>query len=179
MKFNVPDLLSYLQLCIDEKNTPGLYVITGSQNLFLNQKITQTLAGRIEIATLLPLSYQELQPDNDWKKKIYKGFFPRVYNSDINPDDFYPNYIQTYIEKEVRQIKSIVNLSLFQTFLGLCAGRIGQILNLHSLANDCGIPHSTAREWMSILEMIYIVYLLKPHFNNFNKILIKSPKLYF
>lgn len=175
----VPNLLSYLQLRIDEKNVPGLYVITGSQNLFLNQKITQTLAGRIAITTLLPLSYQELQPNNDWKETIYKGFYPRVYNSAIDPTDFYPNYIQTYIEKDVRQIKSIVNLSLFQTFLGLCAGRIGQMLNLHSLANDCGISHSTAREWMSILEMSYIVYLLKPHFNNFNKILIKSPKLYF
>lgn len=175
----VPDLMSYLQLRIDEKNIPGLYVITGSQNLFLNQKIGQTLAGRIAITTLLPLSYQELQPGDDWKETIYKGFYPRVYNNQIDPVDFYPNYIQTYIEKDVRQIKSIANLSLFQKFLGLCAGRIGQILNLHSLSNDCGISHSTAREWMSILEMSYIVYLLKPYFNSFNKTLIKSPKLYF
>jgi predicted AAA+ superfamily ATPase len=176
---HVPELLSSLQVKIDQLTRPSCYVITGSQNLILNEKITQTLAGRIALTTLLPLSVAELKPECPADELIYKGFYPRLHNYTIKPIDFYPSYIATYVERDVRQIKQIVNLSLFQKFLKHCAARIGQLLNLQSLANDCGISHTTARQWLTMLEISYIVYLLKPHHRNFNKRLIKSPKLYF
>lgn len=179
----VPSLFSYIQLYSDQKDKPGLYVLTGSQQFFLNEKITQSLAGRVVIANLLPLSYGEIKSaglgDSDPYTFIFKGFYPRIYRYDISPNDFYPSYIQTYVERDVRQIQNVSDLVLFQKFLKLCAGRIGQLLNLSSLANDCGISHVTAKHWISLLEMSFIVYLLKPHHKNFNKRLVKSPKLYF
>ena len=180
---NAPELLSYLQVYIDKYDKAGLYVLTGSHQILLNEKISQSLAGRIAITTLLPFAYQEIKNQthisNNINEIIFNGFYPRLFKYNITPEDFYPSYIQTYIEKDIRQLKNVSDLGLFQKFIKLCAGRVGQLLNLSSLANDCGISHVTARQWLSLLEMSFIVYLLKPHHINFNKRLVKTPKLYF
>lgn len=178
-----PELLSYIQGIVDEQNRPGYFILTGSQNFSVNQAITQSLAGRVGIITLLPLSIHELK-SNDLlmptiEEAVFSGGYPRVYNQDIAPTDFYPSYIKTYVERDVRQMINVVNLDSFQKFVRLCAGRTGQILNLTSLGNDCGISHNTAKAWISILEASYIVFLLQPYHANFSKRLIKSPKLYF
>ncbi len=179
----VPQLFSYIQTEVDKNNKAGQYILSGSQNFNLIEKITQSLAGRVGILTLLPLSVNEIKKNklslNTLEKAIFTGFYPRIWDKKINPTDWYLNYIQTYIERDVRQIKNISNLSLFQRFVKLCAGRSGQILNLSSLANDCGINHNTIRSWLSILETSYIIYFLTPFYKNFNKRLIKSPKIYF
>jgi len=180
---HVPQLLSYIQTEVDETQKHGYYVLTGSQNFLLNESITQTLAGRIAIVTLLPFSTSELQaaqllPDTI-DTMIFQGSYPRIYANASDPTDWYQNYINTYIERDVRQIKNITDLSLFQRFMKLCAGRIGQILNISSLANDCGISTGTVNAWLSLLQSSYIIFLLQPHYKNFSKRLIKSPKLYF
>ena len=178
-----PDLLSYIQAHVDEWQTPGFFILTGSQNILLNQHISQTLAGRIAITTLLPLSFEELQnssqiPDS-MELTLFQGFYPSIYSKKIAPSDWVPNYIQTYVERDVRELKQITDLSAFQKFIKLCAGRIGQILDFQSLANDCGISANTVRSWISVLEASYIIFLIHPHFKNFSKRLIKAPKLYF
>ena len=180
---HVPHLFSYIQILVDQKQMPGQFILTGSQNFSLAQNISQTLAGRIALLSLLPLSIQELKASKhtstDYEQLIFQGGYPSLYKYPFNPTDWYPNYIKTYVERDVRQIKNIADLNRFQTFLKLCSGRIGQILNLTSLANDCGISHVTARAWISILESSYLIYLLPPHYQNFSKRLIKMPKLYF
>lgn len=176
---HVPELLSYLQQIVDESSECGRYVITGSQNFALNAHITQTLAGRVGMITLLPLSLFELGDNMEPTDAIFKGGYPGLHKLRMNPTDFYPNYIQTYIERDARQIKSIENLGRFQTFLKLCAGRVGQLINFSALAQDAGISHTTAREWLTILEASYIIFTLQPYHQNFNKRLIKMPKLYF
>lgn len=175
---HVPQLFSYIQTISDERDTPGQFVVTGSHNFLLLEKISQTLAGRIGLFTLLPLSYQENEIQ-DISNYVVQGAFPRVHRYQIDPQDFYPNYLQTYIERDVRLIQSITDLGLFQKFIKLCAGRIGQLLNITSLASECGISHTTARAWLSVLEASYIIFLLPPYFKKFNKRLMKSPKLYF
>lgn len=180
---NVPTLLSYLQIIIDREEKPGYFVLTGSHNLLLNQAISQSLAGRVAVLTLLPLSIEELKNAHLLRPTlediVWHGSYPRTFATKVTPNEWYPPYIQTYLERDVRQIKSVENLTTFQRFLGFCAGRIGQILNISSLANDCGINFATARGWLSILEMSYIIFLLQPQHKNFNKRLIKSPKIYF
>jgi predicted AAA+ superfamily ATPase len=180
---NVPQLFSYIQIIVDQNQLPGQFILTGSQNFSLSEKISQTLAGRIALLSLLPLSIQEVKASHyevsDCNQLIFQGGYPSLYKYPVNPTDWYPNYIKTYVERDVRQIKNITDLNRFQTFLKLCSGRIGQILNLTSLANDCGISHVTARHWISILETSYLVYLLPPHYQNFSKRLIKMPKIYF
>ena len=180
---NTPELLSYIQTEVDRRQKAGFFVITGSQNFLLNEAITQTLAGRVAILTLLPLALSELKQANllpvDSNTMIFQGSYPRVYAHKISPVDWYPNYIRTYLERDVRQIKNVSDLSLFQLFMKLCAGRIGQLLNVSSLANDCGISVSTANSWLSLLQESYIIFLLQPHFKNFSKRLVKTPKLYF
>ncbi|MEI7580874.1 MAG: ATP-binding protein [bacterium] len=175
----VPHLLSYLQGVIDTSNTTGRFVITGSQNFALNEKITQSLAGRVGQVTLLPLSYSELATAINPLDLIVKGGYPRLHLKNMLPHEFYPHYIQSYIERDVRQIKNIENLSTFKLFTALCAGRVGQVLNLNTLAEDCSITQPTARQWLTILEASYIVFTLRPYHKNFNKRLTKSPKLYF
>lgn len=178
---HVPDILSYLQGVIDEKDEDGRFVITGSQNFALSAVISQSLAGRIGMLTLLPLSLSELSfsANKDVNKEILYGGYPRLRNKSLSPFQFYSSYINTYIERDVRQIRYVEDLNLFQKFLYLCAGRTGQLLNLSSLANDVGITHVTAKKWISLLEASYICFTLKPYYNNFNKRLIKMPKLYF
>jgi len=178
-----PHLFSYLQQILDDSNKKGLYILTGSNNFLLQENISQTLSGRIAYLQLLPLSLEELKPSNflknDYASHIITGGYPEVISEGINPTDWFPNYISTYIERDVRQLKNITNLSLFTKLLRMCAGRTGQILNMSSLANDCGIDQKTVASWLGILQSGYIIYLLKPYYNNFNKRIIKTPKLYF
>lgn len=177
-----PKLLSYLQGIVDKKQKNGMYILTGSQNILLLKSVQQSLAGRIAILKLLPFSADEtrlIRKNSSPESLIYTGGFPRIYDKKLNPTEAMRNYVESYLERDVRQILNVKNLSSFQKFLKLCAGRIGQTLNLSNIGNDLGISHTTAREWMSILEASYIVYLLPAYYRNFNKRLIKSPKLYF
>lgn len=179
----VPVLFSYLQTHTDLKGKVGMYLLAGSQNFLLMESITQSLAGRTAVLKLLPFSRSELRTVGLSKQsideEIFTGSYPRIYDKDIAPTDFYPYYIQTYIERDVRQLKHIGDMNKFILFLKMCAGRIGQLLNLSSLANECGIAVSTAQAWLSVLEASYILYLLKPDHNNYSKRLVKTPKLYF
>ncbi len=177
-----PELLSYMQTIVDENKEPGRFIITGSQQFEVLNNISQSLAGRTALLKLLPLSIAEIKDIIDVSlidQLIYNGFYPRIYDIHIDPHQVIGDYIVTYVERDIRQLISIKDLNLFEKFLKLCAGRIGQLLNLQGLANDTGISHTTARSWISILEASYIIFLLPPWFNNFSKRLIKSPKLYF
>jgi hypothetical protein len=177
---HAPQLLSYLQQIIDSNDENGRFVITGSQNFVLSQTVSQSLAGRVGQITLLPLSYKELATQTITPSEcIINGGYPRLYKNNMHAYEFYPSYISSYIERDVRQIQNIENLSLFKKFLLLCAGRVGQLLNVNALAQECGIVQTTARKWLSILEASYIVFLLAPYHTNFNKRLVKHPKLYF
>jgi uncharacterized protein len=176
---NTPDLFSYIQIIVDE-NRQVQFILTGSSNFLLIEKINQTLAGRTAVLQLLPFSMAELEPGAEpYESLIFKGHYPRIYDRAIAPTDFYPAYIQTYIERDVRMIKNIGDINTFIQFTQLCAGRTGQLLNYAGLANDAGISPNTAKAWISILESSYILYRLQPFHNNFNKRLIKSSKLYF
>lgn len=193
-----PDLLSYLQGIVDAKDVPGRFVLTGSQQFHLTAKVSQTLAGRTALVHLLPFSLDELngvpsrnpweldvlppqikKPVIDLETMLYRGFYPPIHDKGLEPQDWLAGYYQTYVERDVRDVSNIGNLGIFQRFIRLCAGRTGQLLNLSSLAADCGISHTTARHWISILQAGFIIHLLPPHFVNFSKRLIKSPKLYF
>ena len=178
-----PALFSYLQEILDSTKQKGLFILTGSNNFLLQQSISQTLAGRIATIHLLPFSIEELKngkvlPKNDDELMI-KGFYPPVYDQEIDPQDWCPNYIRTYIEKDVRQIKNITDLIVFERFIKLLAGRSGQELNNSALAVETGVDVKTVQSWIGILESSFIIYLLKPHHKNFNKTIIKRPKLYF
>jgi predicted AAA+ superfamily ATPase len=176
---NTPDLFSYIQRIVDE-NRQVQFILTGSSNFLLMEKISQTLAGRTAVLHLLPFSFDELAPGaQSYESLIFKGQYPRIYDRDIAPPDFYPAYIQTYIERDVRLMKNIGDINAFIQFTQLCAGRVGQLLNYTGLANDAGISPNTAKAWLSILESSYILYRLQPFHRNFNKRLVKSPKLYF
>ncbi len=178
----VPDLLSQIQVKVDETGKLGQFILTGSESLLLSDKISQSLAGRVVNNTLLPLSLSELRDSKinlKMKDQILNGFYPRIYESNLTAKDFYPEYINTYVEKDIRQIANIGDLALFEKFLGLIAGRVGQLLNINSLSNDLGISFSTVEKWISILEASFIVYRLQPYFTNIGKRLVKSPKIYF
>ena len=179
----VPSLFSYIQTYVDQADETGMFILSGSHNFLLLENINQSLAGRTAVMKLLPFSHEEMLqggilPDSV-NEEIFKGCYPRIYDKDIAPIDYYPSYIQTYVERDVRMLKNIGDLSKFTRFMKLCAGRIGQLLNLSSLANESGISVPTASAWLSILEASYICYLLTPDWNNFSKRLTKSPKLYF
>lgn len=178
-----PQLLSYIQIEADEKKRPGYFALTGSQNFLMNQAITQSLAGRIGILTLLPLSIHECIDNKlispDVKAMIVQGSYPRIYAENFTPDELYPSYIQTYIERDVRLLTNVENLRTFKKFMQLCAGRVGQLLNISDIATNCGITQKTANSWISILEASYIIFLLQPHHGNFNKRITKTPKIYF
>lgn len=179
----VPQIFSYLQQVLDETKKRGLFILTGSNNFLLQENISQTLAGRIGYQQLLPLSLQELKKAGKLKQDFHwhlqYGGYPEVLTKRVKPADWYTAYIQTYVERDVRQLKSIGNLSAFRRLVSLCAGRVGQMLNMTSLAVDCGIDQKTAAAWMTILQSSFIVYLLRPYHQNFNKRLVKTPKLYF
>jgi predicted AAA+ superfamily ATPase len=178
-----PDLLSYIQSIVDADKRTGLFVLTGSQQFGLLSNISQSLAGRVALLSLLPFSLTELAKSPlapaTLDAMLFKGLYPSIYDKQPSPLHWYDSYIQTYIERDVRQLINVRDLSSFQRFVRLCAARTGQLLNLSSLANDCGINHMTAKAWLSVLEASYLVTLISPHFNNFNKRLVKSQKLYF
>ena len=197
----VPELLSYIQVLVDEDpGARGRFVLTGSQNFLLLETISQTLAGRCSILHLLPFSLAELTgrppldlarlgrtvprrrttaPGRNLLETLFTGFYPRIHDQRIPPRDWLAAYYATYVERDVRTVVNVGDLEAFGRFVRLCAGRCGQLLNLSALAGDCGISHSTARRWLSVLEASFLVYLLRPHYRNFGKRLVKSPKLYF
>jgi len=178
-----PHLFSYLQTIVDESGKMGQFVLSGSQNFHLLDHITQSLAGRVAIFKLMPFDLSELTQANmilsDWKSQIIKGFYPAIYDRDLNPSGYYSNYLQTYVNRDIADLTRVQDTKRFQNFLRLCAARVGQLLNLNSLANACGISQPTAKSWLSILESSYVVFMLSPYHENFNKRVVKSSKLYF
>lgn len=179
----VPALFSYIQALVDESRIMGQFILSGSQNFHLMQNITQSLAGRVALFRLLPFDFTELKMagllDADFAVNMYKGFYPAIYDRDIPSKMFYSNYIQTYIERDLSEIIQVRDLKLFRNFISLCAARAGNVINLNSLANECGISQPTAKSWLSVLESSYIVFQLQPYFSNMNKRVTKSSKLYF
>jgi hypothetical protein len=205
-----PQLPSYLQAMVDELGINSCFVLTGSQNFSVREALSQSLAGRNALLTLLPLSLDELNLSTSSMEKtkksksanssiktptvninsgnnnsktnnafLYRGFYPRVYDQNLNPSTFYRDYIATYVERDLRQLSLVKDIGQFQTFMRLCASHIGQVLNLSRLANDCSISQTTATEWLNLLEASYIVTRLPPYFTNTRKRLVKRPKLYF
>jgi len=178
-----PQLFSYLQTKVDEQVIPGMFVLTGSQQFGLLSGITQSLAGRVGLVHLLPFSAGELSSagrlPETLEELLVRGLYPPLYDRDILTGDWFPGYIATYVERDARQLISVRDLSAFQRFVKMCAARTGQVLNLSSLAADCGITHNTAKAWISVMEASYLIYLLRPHYRNFNKLLVKAPKMYF
>jgi predicted AAA+ superfamily ATPase len=179
----VPELFSYIQTRVDEMGKEGVFVLTGSHNLVLMEGITQSLAGRVALLNLLPLSFAELSRAKQAPKTLhdllFTGLYPRIYDKGLSPSEWYANYANTYLERDVRMVTKVTDLARFQRFVKMCAARSGQILNLSALGNDCGITHNTAKAWLSVLQAGFIIFLLHPHHKNFNKRLIKSPKLFF
>ncbi|MFW5863096.1 MAG: ATP-binding protein, partial [Spirochaetota bacterium] len=177
-----PDLLSYMQQIIDENIRPGMFILTGSQQFGLISGITQSLAGRSALVRLLPFTLREWYGKNinvPIDQVLYSGLYPPIHDRKLDPNLWYANYINTYIERDVRQLVNVRDLNTFQRFVRLCAGRTGNLVNLSDLASDCGITHNTAKSWLSILEASYIIFLLSPYHKNFNKRIITTPKLYF
>ena len=177
-----PELPSYLQPIIDESNNPGRFILTGSQQFEVMTSIGQSLAGRTALLKLLPLSIEELSNTGARLKideLLLTGFYPRIYDAELNPTQALGDYIETYVERDIRQLISIKDLALFEKFVRVCAGRVGQLLNLQSLGNDVGVSHTTARSWLTLLQASYVVFLLQPWHVNIAKRQIKSPKLYF
>jgi len=179
----VPDLLSYLQGMVDADPTPGRFILTGSQHFLLMEGVSQSLAGRTAILTLLPLSVRELArcgaAGPDMEALIHRGFYPRLHERPLEPTPILRDYFATYVERDVRQLLKVHDMIAFETFVRLCAGRIGQLLNLSSLAADAGISATTARQWISLLEASFVLFRLPPWHANSGKRLIKTPKLYF
>lgn len=176
-----PELFSYLQQVLDEDSTKGRFILTGSNNFILQQSISQSLAGRIAYIYLLPFTLAELSvtPTTDLKMQILKGSYPPVFDQKIDYDKWYPNYIRTYVERDVRQLKNISDLNIFERFLRLCAGRAGQLLNMSNLAVETGVDSKTIGAWLAILESSFITFRLYPFHQSFNKRIVKMPKLYF
>lgn len=178
-----PELFSYLQTHLDGDGRMGRFLLTGSQQFGLMSGISQSLAGRSAFVELLPLSHSELveagQAPTALDAMMFTGGYPALYDRPVSPRHWFPAYVTAYVERDVRQLLQVQDLDAFQRFVRLCAGRSGQVLNLSSLATDCGITHNTAKAWISVLEASYVLFLLRPHYANFNKRLIKSPKLYF
>jgi uncharacterized protein len=179
----VPHLFSYLQTVVDASGKMGQFILSGSQNFHLLQQITQSLAGRVALFKLLPFDFQELIEENqladNYTATMIQGFYPAIFDRQIAPSDFYNNYLQTYVQRDLTQLLNVRDLAQFRKFLVLCASRVGQLLNLNSLAQDCGISQPTAKAWLNILESSYIVFQLQPYYENFSKRIIKTPKIFF
>src|SRR5512133_542071 len=178
---NMPELFSYIQRFADERKQNGQYILSGSQSFLLNRHISQSLAGRVSVNHLFPFDKEERKayPELGLLQLMLTGSYPRIHDQRIDPSDFYPSYLQTCIERDIRTLRAVENLHSFSRFLGLCAGRTGQVLNLSSLAHDAGIAVNTAKAWLSLLESSFIIFLLQPYHTNFSKRIIKAPKLYF
>ena len=178
----VPMLLSYLQVLADEQRENGLFVLTGSEQFRLSDAINQSLAGRTALLRLLPFSLDERRQTGASDRIddiLYSGCYPRIHDQKLEPRQALGDYFETYVERDVRQIGEIRNLSNFRRFVRLCAGRVGQLANLSALGADAGVSHTTARHWLTVLEASYVVFLLPPFYANIRKRLVKSPKLYF
>lgn len=178
-----PALFSYIQTLVDASGKMGQFILSGSQNFHLMQHITQSLAGRVALFKLLPFDFTELQQakllPNDYEDILVKGSYPAIFDRALSSKVFYANYLQTYVEKDLKQLIDVRDLRQFRNFISLCAARSGQLVNLNSLGNECGISQPTAKAWLSVLESSYIVFLLQPYHVNFNKRIVKTPKLYF
>ena len=179
----VPHLFSYLQEILDNSKDKGLFILTGSNNFLLQETISQSLAGRVAYLNLLPFTATELKsgellPQSD-EEILFNGFYPPIYDQNINPTDWLPNYIKTYIERDVRQIKNVIDLLAFEKFIRILAGRTGQELNLTTISNEVDVNLKTIQSWIGILENSFIIYLLKPFHKNYNKTIVKRPKVYF
>jgi predicted AAA+ superfamily ATPase len=179
----VPTLFSYLQEILDNAAENGKVILLGSQNFLMNQHISQTLAGRVASLKLLPLAYSELKSagleSQSIDSMLFNGGYPRLYNENIEPRYFFPNYIETYVQRDVRLLKNIENQTAFVRFIKLCAGRAGNILDLSSLSRDANMAVNTVKSWLSLLEASYILYFVQPYSGNVNRRMIKSPKMYF
>lgn len=178
----VPELTSWLQPMVDEDDRPGRFILTGSQQFEVMTSINQSLAGRTALLKLLPLSIEELHNtglDGGIDRLLLSGFYPRIHHFGLDPTQAIGDYVQTYVERDIRQLVNIKDLALFERFIRICAGRVGQLLNLQSLGNDVGVSHTTARNWITLLQASYIVFLLQPWHTNLTKRQVKSPKLYF
>lgn len=180
----VPQLFSYLQVYTDQRKINGEYIVTGSQNFLMMEKISQSLAGRVALFNLLPFSLSELNQEEvfanrPWEEYLLSGFYPRKWVNAIEPFGFYENYVKTYVERDVRLIKNITDLDLFQKFLHLLAGRTGQLFNQSSLGAELGLDNKTINSWLGLLEASFIAFRLQPYYNNFNKRIVKTPKVYF
>jgi uncharacterized protein len=177
----VPDLFSYLQEILDSKTDVGQFILTGSNNFQLQENISQSLAGRLAYLYLLPFSLEEWALDKTKliHERIWEGSYPPVLDQNINPAKWFQNYIRTYVERDVRQLTNVTNLNDFELFIRLCAGRTGQLLNKQSLSVEIGVDGKTISSWLSILEQSFVLFRLQPHHRNFNKRLVKTPKLYF
>jgi uncharacterized protein len=178
----IPELFSYIQTASDKSNKPGSFILTGSQNYLLSEKISQSLAGRVGISTLLPFSVEEILSENkkhSLDNTEITGFYPRIFEQNIRPSSFYSSYVATYLEKDIRMIKNITNYDSFHKFLKIMAGRSGQVLNTLAISNECDVSHNTINEWTNLLERSYIIFRIHPYHKNFNKRIIKKAKVYF
>lgn len=180
----VPELFSYIQNIVDDRSGEmGIYVLSGSQNFHLMHSITQSLAGRVAIFKLFPFDFTELGKvgllEEGYLQSLIKGFYPAIYDREITSRIFYSNYIETYINRDISELVAIRDLRIFQNFLSFCAARAGQLLNLNALANECGITQPTAKTWLSALKQSFITFQLYPYHKNYNKRIVKTPKLYF
>lgn len=175
-----PELFSYLQQILDEADSTSKYILTGSNNFLLQESISQSLAGRVGFLNLLPLSLEEIgNREKNSNRLLLKGGYPALYKDNTDPSKWYASYIRTYVERDVRLIKNITSLSYFERFLRLCAGRVGQLLNMSSLAVEVGVDVKTISSWISVLETSFITFRLQPYHRNFNKRIVRQPKLYF
>jgi uncharacterized protein len=176
-----PDLTSYIQVIVDKTKNNGMFILTGSHQFEMMHKVSQSLAGRTAVIRLLPFDLNEAYQNTnaDLLSIMYTGFYPRIFSEKIDPEKYYSFYVSTYLERDLNQIINIKNLSLFETFLRLCAGRTGQLLNYTSLSNACGVDQKTLKSWISVLEASYIIKVIRPYYRNLNKRLVKAPKIYF
>jgi uncharacterized protein len=176
----VPELFSYLQQILDDQTANGFFILTGSNNFLLQESISQSLAGRVAYLFLLPLTISEIgDRESNINSVLFSGCYPALYNNTTDPARFYANYIRTYVERDVRLIRNITDLYAFEKFLRLCSGQIGQLLNMSSLASEVGVDLKTIGSWIGVLEASFILFRLQPHHMNFNKRIVKMPKLYF
>lgn len=182
---HAPDLVSYIQTRVDEVLQPGMFILTGSRQFEMMETVSQSLAGRTAVARLLPFSFGELYPQGlgattlSVDQMLYTGFYPRIHDQQLNPTEALSFYLATYLERDVRQILAVSDLDRFATFIRLCAGRTGQLLNMQSIGGECGVTHNTVKSWLSVLQASGIIKLLRPWHANIGKRLVKSPKLYF
>ena len=178
----VPELLRYVQAAVDEARSPAQYVLTGSHQPAIRAAIGESLAGRTGLLELMPLTIGELAAEGVEKSRdewIFEGFMPRLYDSALLPTELYRDYFRTYVERDVRQLANLRRLAAFETFVRLLAGRVGQVLNVNALSDDAGVSVPTVKEWLSVMEASYVIYVMRPYYRNFGKRFIKSPKVYF